>query len=408
MRAVGDVDPRTPPGYSGRMSRDRSTPISPGQTVQPLAGVKVLDFSTLLPGPLAGLMLAEAGAEVVKIERPEMGEEMRHYEPKWGRDAVSFALLNRGKKSLAIDLKDPSQLARLEPLLSDADVLIEQFRPGVMDRLGLGYEALSVLNPRLVYCSITGYGQTGAKAGAAGHDLNYIGDAGLLGLSLGDPERPTLPPVLAADLAGGSYPAVVNILLALIQRERTGRGTHLDIAMTDNLFMLMPWALGQGLATGRWPVSGNELLTGGSPRYQIYPTADGRHVAVAALEQKFWDTLCDIIALPEPWRDDAKDPAATIDEVRAIIAGGTAQEWRQRFHGIDCCCSVVLTLKEALAEPHFAQRQLFDHVLENETLERTPALPVAVVPQFRGDPEDRRRAPALGAHNDELLDKRSR
>ena len=373
------------------------------QSVQPLAGVKVLDFSTLLPGPMAGLMLAEAGADVVKIERPGVGEELRHYEPKWGRDAIGFALLNRGKKSLAIDLKDLRQVALLEPLIRKADVLIEQFRPGVMDRLGLGFRALSAINPRLVYCSITGYGQTGPKAGTAGHDLNYLGDAGLLSLSLGDPQRPTVPPVLAADLAGGSYPAVVNILLALIQRERTGKGSHLDIAMTDNLFMLMTWAMGQGLAAGRWPVSGNELLTGGSPRYQIYPTADGRYLAVAALEQKFWDTVCELIGLPEPWRDDRKDPAATIAEVRKIIAAGTAEAWKRRFYEVDCCCSIVLTLKEALAEPHFTLRRLFYHVIENEDGERIAAVPVAVAPQFRADPAAPRRAPTLGAHNDELL-----
>jgi alpha-methylacyl-CoA racemase len=374
-----------------------------GPPAQPLAGVKVLDFSTLLPGPMAGLMLAEAGADVVKIERPGVGEELRHYEPKWGRDAIGFALLNRGKKSLAIDLKDPGQVALLEPLIREADVLIDQFRPGVMDRLGLGYRALSAINPRLIYCSITGYGQTGPKAGTAGHDLNYLGDAGLLSLSLGDPQRPTVPPVLAADLAGGSYPAVVNILLALFQRERTGQGTHLDIAMTENLFMLMTWALGQGLGTGRWPVSGNEIFTGGSPRYQIYPTADGRHLAVAALEQKFWDTFCGLIGLPEPWRDDRKDPAATITEVRRIISGGTAEEWKRRFYDIDCCCSIVLTLQEALADPHFSMRGLFDHLLENEDGETTAAVPVAVAPQFRGSPATPKRAPTLGAHNDELL-----
>jgi alpha-methylacyl-CoA racemase len=371
--------------------------------VQPLAGIKVLDFSTLLPGPMAGLMLAEAGANVVKIERPGTGEEMRHYEPRWGRDAISFALLNRGKKSVAIDLKDPRQAALLEPLIREADVLIEQFRPGVMDRLGLGYRAVSAINPRLVFCSITGYGQFGPKAGTAGHDLNYLGDAGLLDLSLGDPQRPTVPPVLAADLAGGSYPAVVNILLALLQRERTGTGTHLDIAMTENLFMLMFWAMGQGQAAGQWPVSSGELLTGGSPRYQIYPTADGRHVAVAALEQKFWEAFCDIIDLPQPLRDDRKDPSASIAEVRNRIAAGTAEDWKRRFYDIDCCCSVVLTLHEALADSHFAMRRLFDHVLENEDGARTRAVPVAVAPQFRGDPAEPKRAPTLGAHNDELL-----
>jgi crotonobetainyl-CoA:carnitine CoA-transferase CaiB-like acyl-CoA transferase len=369
---------------------------------QPLAGVKVLDFTTLLPGPMAGLMLAEAGAEVIKIERPGSGDDMRHYEPRWGRDSAFFALLNRGKKSIAVDLKDERQAALLEPLLRDADVLIEQFRPGVMERLGLGYEAVSEINPRIVYCSISGYGQSGPKAGLAGHDINYVGDAGLLALSLGDPERPTVPPVLAADLAGGSYPALVNILLALIQRERTGRGTHLDVAMTENLFMLMPWALGQGLAAGRWPKPGAELLTGGSPRYQIYRTADGRHLAVGALEQKFWDNFCDAIGLPEPFRDDGKDAQATISKVRDIIAGTTAEEWNHRLSARDCCASLVQTLEEALAEPQFRMRSVFDHVIENEAGERLTALPVAIAPQFRSDPAEPKRAPGLGGHNHAL------
>src|SRR5690242_13980768 len=152
--------------------------------MQPLEGILVLDFSTLLPGPMATLLLAEAGAEVVKIERPT-GEEMRSYRPKWGRESVNFALLNRGKKSLALDLKTPVDRARLEPLLARADVIVEQFRPGVMARLGLGYSDIEAKNPRVIYCSITGYGQDGPKRDVAGHDLNYIGDAGLLALSMG-------------------------------------------------------------------------------------------------------------------------------------------------------------------------------------------------------------------------------
>jgi crotonobetainyl-CoA:carnitine CoA-transferase CaiB-like acyl-CoA transferase len=235
--------------------------------MRPLEGVWVLDFSTLLPGPMASLMLAEAGAEVVKIERPGLGDEMRHYNPRWGANSSNFALLNRGKRSLALDLKDPRARARLDPLIARADILLEQFRPGVMARLGLGYEALAARNPRLIYCSITGYGQTGPKRDLAGHDLNYIGDTGLLALAAGDPARPQVPPALIADIAGGSYPAVVNILLALRARETTGRGCHLDIAMTDNLFPFLYWAMGQGMATGQWPGNGSDLVTGGSPRY---------------------------------------------------------------------------------------------------------------------------------------------
>lgn len=369
----------------------------------PLAGTKVLDFSTLLPGPMASLMLAEAGAEVIKVERPGEGENMRHYEPKWGRDAVSFALLNRGKKSLALDLKDKRQLGLLEPLLRETDVLLEQFRPGVMDRLGLGYSALKGINPRLVYCSISGYGQSGPKAQVAGHDLNYIGDTGLLALAPGRPKNPTVPPVLAADLAGGSYPAVVNILLALLQRDKTGEGCRIDISMTDNMFMLMSWALGQSLVTGRWPRPGREQLTGGSPRYQLYVTADGRHVAVGALEQKFWQTFCDIIDLPEALRDDAEEPRATIMKVREIIAEKPAEHWKAAFTGKDCCCSVVATLEEAMREPHFHMRGVFDHTIVNEDGHDLPAIPVAIAPPLRVDARTPRAAPALGAHNDELL-----
>jgi alpha-methylacyl-CoA racemase len=204
--------------------------------MQPLAGIKVIDFSTLLPGPLASLILAEAGAAVVKVERQGDGDELRGYEPRFGAASVGFALLNRGKRSVALDLKANGARERLLPLLRAADVLIEQFRPGVMDRLGLGYAALATINPRLIYCSITGYGQQGPKAQMAGHDLNYLAETGLLHFAAGADGAPVVPPTLIADIAGGSYPAVLNILLALRARDASGRGCHLDIAMTDHLF----------------------------------------------------------------------------------------------------------------------------------------------------------------------------
>ena len=186
--------------------------------MQPLSGVLVLDFTTLLPGPLATLMLAEAGAEVIKIERPG-GEDMRHYEPRFDGESAMFAQLNRGKKSLVLDLKRPTDRDKLMPLLKRADVLVEQFRPGVMARFGLGYDAVKAINGKLVYCSITGYGQTGPRAGEAGHDLNYIGSTGLLALNPGPMDRPVVPPALIADISGGTLPAVLNILLALRQRD---------------------------------------------------------------------------------------------------------------------------------------------------------------------------------------------
>jgi alpha-methylacyl-CoA racemase len=182
--------------------------------MQPLTGIKVVDFSALLPGPLASLILAEAGAEVVKVERPG-GDDLRGYEPRFGPAGAGFALLNRGKRSIAIDLKANDARARLLPLLRSADVLIEQFRPGVMERLGLGHAALATLNPRLIYCSITGYGESGPKAQVAAHDLNYLAETGLLHLAAGADGAPVVPPALIADIAGGAYPAVLNILLAL-------------------------------------------------------------------------------------------------------------------------------------------------------------------------------------------------
>ncbi len=371
--------------------------------IQPLSGIKVLDFTTLLPGPMAALVLAESGAEVIKIERPGTGEDMRAYAPKWGRDAINFAMLNRGKKSLALNLKDPQALALLRPVLEEADVLMEQFRPGVMERLGLGYEAVRRINPKIIYCSISGYGHTGPRAHTAGHDLNYIGDTGLLALSMGSRQQPVIPPALIADLAAGSYPAVVNILLALIARRQTGEGTHLDIAMTDNLFMLAYWAIGKGLVSGQWPQNGRDLVTGGSPRYRIYPTRDDRFVAAAPLEQKFWERFCELIELPEALRDDTADRAATIAAVGDIIGAMPASHWRQKFFGEDCCCSIVQDLEAALNDPHFRARGLFEHILTNEDGSLLPALPVPVAPQFRAPSDQPGAAPALGAHNDEIL-----
>ena len=290
--------------------------------MQPLADVLVLDFTTLLPGPLATLMLAEAGAQVIKIERPG-GEDMRRYEPRFDGESAMFAMLNRGKQSLVLDLKDSADRARLMPLVKRADVLVEQFRPGVMARLGLGANALRKVNPRLIYCSITGYGQSGPRAAEAGHDINYIGATGLLALQPGPLDRPNVPPALIADIGGGTLPAVMNILLALRQRDRTGKGCAIDIAMADAMFTFAGHPLAVGHITGQFPVAGNARLTGGSPRYQLYPTKDGKLVACGALEQKFWLAFTSAIGLAPEFVDDRSDPQATKRAVAAIIASRT-------------------------------------------------------------------------------------
>lgn len=369
--------------------------------MKPLEGLLVVDFSTLLPGPLASLMLTDAGARVVKIERPGRGDEMRSYEPKLGDDSINFAMLNRGKQSIELDLKAPDAILRLRPLLDRADILIEQFRPGVMDRLGLGYGAVRRMNPRIIYCSITGYGQSGPKADLAGHDLNYLAETGVLSLSADAQGAPTLPPLLAADIAGGSYPAMINILLALIQRDKTGRGSHLDIAMTDNLFPLLYWALGQGHGSGKWPIPGKELVTGGSPRYQIYRTRDDRFVAAAPLEDKFWDNFCELIELPQALRGTQVSSELVTEEVAARIAAKSSDEWRALFALKDTCCSIVATLDEAVVDPHFSQRRVFSRALSVDGVE-IPALPTPISQAFQAGREVES-SPRLGETRDPLL-----
>ncbi|MCZ7642023.1 MAG: CoA transferase [Pseudorhodoplanes sp.] len=348
----------------------------------PLAGLKVLDFTTLLPGPLATLMLAEAGADVLKIERPG-GEDMRRYQPAFEEQGAAFSLLNRGKRSQAIDLKSESGLLKVKSLLEEADILVEQFRPGVMERLGLGYEAVSRAFSRLIYCSISGYGQSGPRAAEAGHDINYIAATGLLALQPGPLERPVVPPALVADIGGGTFPAVINILLALRQRDLTGRGCRLDIAMTDAMFMFAWHALASGHAGGAFPKPGASKLVGGSPRYQLYRTRDDKLVACGALEDHFWRAFTAAIGLDAALADDARDPARTREAVAARIAQRTAAEWKPVLAAADCCATIVASLEEALRDPHFVQRGLFDATITAPSGATLPALPLPLDPQFR-------------------------
>lgn len=357
----------------------------------PLAGLKVLDFSTLLPGPLASLILAEAGAEVIKVERPGGGDDMRGYRPAFGGASGNFALLNRGKQSLTADLKDKGDRDHVLTLAQSADVLIEQFRPGVMARLGLGFEEIARENPSLIYCSITGYGQSGERVAKAGHDLNYLAETGLLGLTRGADGAPVLPPVLAADISGGAYPAVMNILLALQRRNVSGRGCRIDVAMADNLFTFAYWALAAGHA-GDWPRPGGELVTGGSPRYQIYRTADDKYLAAAPIEERFWQIFCERIGLAPNERDDSRDPEAMKRKVADRIAARDAATWRAIFANADACVSVVASLKEAVTDPGFAERGLFNREVSGGA-ERMPALPTPVDRDLR-DPSISRAFPA--------------
>jgi len=352
--------------------------------MQPLTGIRVVDFSTLLPGPLATLLLAEAGAEVIKIEPPG-GEAMRGYPPFAGPESLIFALLNRGKQSRTVDLKAPGAVETLHALIREADVVVEQFRPGVMGRLGLDPETLRALNPRLIVCAITGYGQQGPAAMEAGHDINFQARAGLLGLGADSAGAPPLSAALVADIAGGAYPAVMNILLALRERDRSGQGCYLDIGMADNVLPFLLTAYAQA-TQGQRPTPGGELLTGGSPRYRLYRTRDGRYLACGALEQKFWENFCRLIELAPEYRDDSRDPAATTAAVAAIVATLKAADWETILAGQDTCCTVVATPEEALNDAQFRSRGLFDWQVALHAHSPVPALPLPLAPGFRRAP----------------------
>lgn len=346
-----------------------------------LAGVTVLDFTAQLPGPLATLFLADAGAEVIKIERPGEGEVGR------ADDAV-FAMRNRGKRSIAIDLKQDSAL--LNPLVERADVLIEQFRPGVMDRLGLGYEAVRAINPRVIYVSLNGYGSEGPDRLRPGHDLTYSAEIGLLALNADADGNPVMPSALAADTAGGSFAALSNILLALYRRERTGEGARLDVAMITGALAMIEEPLAHHF-TGRDPQPRYNPSLGSSPRYNIYRTRDGRHLACAPAEEKFWVTFCALVGLPE---------SADVAMVKARIAEREAAEWMRIFDGHEVCCSLVATVLQAAASPRI--RRLLNRETRYGTI-MMPALPSVFDPSLLAATPVAA-APELGEMNGNIVD----
>jgi alpha-methylacyl-CoA racemase len=347
----------------------------------PLQGIRVLDFTTLLPGPLATLILAEAGATVVKVERPPGGDPGRGRAARAG-EPIEFALINRGKKSVVLDLKSQDGLATARRLASEADVLVEQFRPGVMVRLGCGYEDLSKLNPRLIYCSISGYGQDGPLAQTAGHDINYSARSGMLSQSVDQDGRPVLPQGQIADLGGGTYPAVINILLALQQRHATGRGCYIDVAMAENTLTWMRNALAPVFVDDAPIPAGRHSHTGGSPRYGIYMTADRVALAVAPLEESFWQTFCDIIELDAAMRDRRADADTVRHRVAERLATRSAVEWMRLFEGRDVCVEIVQDAKAVMDDPHFKARGVFARQVELKNGRVIPALPVPLSRHF--------------------------
>ncbi len=374
---------------------------------KPLSGLRVLDLTRLLPGPALSMHLADLGADVIKVEDTGDGDYMRSF-PPLARNAdgmpinAAFENVNRGKRSICLDLKQSRGRELLLKLAGTADALVEGFRPGVMDRLGLGWPALHDCNPKLVFCSLTGYGQTGPLALRAGHDLNYCAMTGVLDQIRAE-GRPAMSNLQIGDLLGGTLTALSALLAALLGAQRSGRGSRVDVAMTDGLLAHHIFPHGD-LDAGRTPVAGETLLTGGAPCYRIYETADGQHLAVGALELKFWQAFCDVAGLSDlrdqHWaRGLAPGSAAShgiAERVAARLREKTRAEWETVFADVDACVTPLLTPAEALAHPHHHARGL---VHRRGTV--TAVGPLARVNE-NGIAADR--APRAGEHTRALLD----
>ena len=327
-----------------------------------LEDLKVLDFTTLLPGPYATLVLADLGAQVLKVSSPSKRDIVLEYEPfVAGTDiAANEAWLGRGKRNLFLNLKHPSAVEIVKQLIREYDIVIEQFRPGVMDRLGLGYENLRAVNPALIYCSLTGYGQTGPMASAAGHDCNYLARSGNLAMAGYRETGPAPMNIQIADICAGSMNSVVGILAAVNQRRLTGQGQYIDVAMLDGLIPFTAMDGTRFLATGEDCGRESRRLNGGS-LYGYYETADGGYLSVGSLEPKFWAAFCKAIGCPDLIEGTVEplNIEEVRERVRGIIRGKTRDEWATIFKPLDCCVEPVFSLGEALLEDeHIQERKL--------------------------------------------------
>ena len=370
-------------------------------TRAPHEGVSILDFTALLPGAICTQFLADLGAEVIKIEPPVTGDPARG--PQGTPPGGIFHVTNRNKKSCAVDLKSPEGLARVRAMVADVQVLVEGFRPGVMARLGLGWDEVRGINPALIYCSITGYGQDGPLADKAGHDINYQCYGGIVGQNVIDSSRPSPGAVPVADLGGGALTSAVGILAALYDAQRSGQGRHIDIAMADSAMALNVTALSTKMMFGGHdPVPGRDILSGGLPCYMTYRTADGRYLAVGALEPKFWRAFCSAIDRPDliarGW-DTGPKREQSVAAVAEVIAARTLDEWMAIFADVDACVAPVLTLRESLAHPNAQARGMVIEVSGGGATTTQYALPIRMT-DF--DFAVRLPPPLLGEHDAEF------
>ncbi|PVY79206.1 crotonobetainyl-CoA:carnitine CoA-transferase CaiB-like acyl-CoA transferase [Tamilnaduibacter salinus] len=369
----------------------------------PLEGLRVLDFTTLLPGPCATMMLADMGADVLRVEAPDRMDLTRVMPPHDRGESTAHAWLNRGKQSLALDLKDPDSVALVKSLVADYDIVIEQFRPGVMGRLGLDYDTLAAINPSLIYCSVTGYGQTGPYRDRAGHDINYLSLAGVSSHCGRKGEGPPPLGIQVADVAGGSHHAVMGILAAVVHRQRTGDGQFVDVSMTDAAFSLNGMAGAACLAGGQEPGPESSMLSGGS-FYDYYQTADDRWLSVGSLEPQFMQRLCEALGLSELKSLGLSQKPEHQQQLSEAIAEAIRQQplsvWQERFAELDACVEPVLTLSEAARHPQINARHMVIDVDRGDgTQQRQLGHPI----KFGRTPcESRHTGRPLGADNEAI------
>ncbi|AQQ67889.1 CoA transferase [Microbulbifer agarilyticus] len=363
-----------------------------------LQGIRVVDLSLFLPGPHLTMMMADHGAEVIKVE-PLSGEPTRNIGLRKNGESVWFRNTHRGKKSLCLNLKDPEQKAQLLALIDSADVFVEGFRPGAMARLGLDYETLIARNPRLVYCSISAFGQTGEKRLKPAHDLSIQAESGTVFLNEGSNGEPCSPAMPVADIAG-SLMALSGILMALLRRSETGKGDYLDISMQDSLIAWLPNAVGPVFAEGRSPVVKDERSWGGNAMYRIYRTSDDCYLTLGGSEVKFAENLFAKLGRPELAEICKRAPgeqSEVIAFLQAEFSRRTMAEWEAWFDGLDVCWSPVRQLHEALDEQHLKSREM---VFEDEQGNRHLGVPI----KFLDEPAQvNTRLPELGEHNGSLL-----
>ena len=369
-----------------------------------LANLKILDFTTLVPGPFATMMLADMGAEVLRIESPTRPDLLRNMPPFADGQSTAHGTLNRNKRSIALDLKNPEAVAIAKRLVEDYDIVIEQFRPGVMQRLGLGYEQLHKINPKLIYCSVTGYGQTGPYRNRAGHDNNYLSISGLNGYSGRGGDRTPIMGMPVADIAGGSLHAVIGILAAVNQRHISGEGQQIDISMTDAMFSLNALFGSTYLSAGVEPTSGSMSLNGGS-FYDYYKTSDNRYLSIGSLEPQFFQVLCQTLGDDELLtlanQQDSETQKALRAKLDTIIATKTLAQWREIFKDREACVEPVLTFAEACEYQDSAQREMIvDVKTPNGGSQRQVG---SALKLSKSAPEYGVSGGAIGQHSSEIL-----